>query len=85
LKRIIVREEFAFVTNNADDFLRIYGEMQLHAGLIILRPNVSRTQQQELFNLALAEIGRRRITDLLNKVVEVDFGGVRIYDLPTSD
>jgi predicted nuclease of predicted toxin-antitoxin system len=37
LKRIILREDFTFVTNNAADFLRIYGETPLHAGLIRCR------------------------------------------------
>ena len=85
LKQIILREEFTFVTNNADDFLRIYGEMELHPGLIILKPNVSRDQQRGLFSLALAELGNRQLVDLVNKVVEVDFDGVRVYHLPASD
>jgi predicted nuclease of predicted toxin-antitoxin system len=85
LKRIIEREEFTFVTNNAQDFLRIYEGMRLHAGLIILRPNVWRDQQRKLLSLALKEVNRSRLLDLINKVVEVDFAdGVRIYDLPES-
>jgi predicted nuclease of predicted toxin-antitoxin system len=82
LKQIILREEFTFVTNNADDFLRIYGEMELHAGLIILKPNVSRAQQRELFSLALSELRNGQLADLVNKVLEVDVDGVKIYDLP---
>jgi predicted nuclease of predicted toxin-antitoxin system len=85
LKQIIVREEFTFVTNNADDFLRIYDGMELHAGLIILKPNAPREQQRELFSQALAELGNRQLADLVNKVVEVDFDGVRVYDLPAQD
>jgi predicted nuclease of predicted toxin-antitoxin system len=82
LKDIILREEFTFVTNNAEDFLRIFKLMELHSGLIILKPNVWRDQQRELFSLALTEVKRRQLTDLVNRVVEVDFEGAAIYDLP---
>jgi predicted nuclease of predicted toxin-antitoxin system len=85
LKRVIFQEEFTFVTNNADDFLRIYAEMRLHPGLIILKPNVSRDRQRELFNLALAEIERRLLADLVNQVVEVDFKSVTFHDLSASE
>ena len=58
--------------------------IELHCGLIILKPNVWRDQQRELLSLALAEIKKRQLADLINKVVEVDFDGVTIYDLPES-
>ena len=36
----IVNDEFTFVTNNRVDFIRLFGKMELHAGLIVLVPNV---------------------------------------------
>jgi predicted nuclease of predicted toxin-antitoxin system len=36
----IVEGEFTFVTNNRVDFIRLFGKMELHAGLIVLVPNV---------------------------------------------
>jgi len=82
LKDVILPEEFTFVTNNAEDFLRIFQLMELHSGLIILKPNVWRDQQRDLLSLALAEVKRRQLTDLVNRVVEVDFEDVIIYNLP---
>jgi predicted nuclease of predicted toxin-antitoxin system len=84
LKDIILRKEFTFVTNNAEDFLRIFEATELHPGLIILKPNVWRDQQRELMSVALAEIKTRHLADLINKVVEVDFDGMTIYPLPKA-
>ena len=33
------KDEFTFVTNNRLDFIRLFGKMELHAGLIIIVPN----------------------------------------------
>jgi hypothetical protein len=45
------------VTNNASDFRKVYATIPLHAGLIIVVPNVDRTLQQGLFRAALEAIG----------------------------
>jgi predicted nuclease of predicted toxin-antitoxin system len=45
--------DFVLVTNNASDFRRLYGKRPLHAGLVIIIPNVSRIIQQRLFRGAL--------------------------------
>ena len=37
----IVKDEFTFVTNNRVDFVRLFGMMELHAGLIVLVPNLA--------------------------------------------
>lgn len=45
-----IREgEFTFVTNNAKDFRKLYAQKEIHAGLVILIPNVPPTQQRALF------------------------------------
>ena len=42
LREVILREEFVFVTNNARDFRKLMGKSELHAGLIVIVPNVAR-------------------------------------------
>lgn len=61
--------EYTFVTNNAGDFNALYVHEQLHAGLVMLIPNVTPARQRDLFTAVLVHIGRR---DLINTVVEVD-------------
>lgn len=85
LMRVIGEEESTFVTNNRSDFLDLHGKEPLHAGVIVIVPNVIPTQQRELFAAALKHIGTR---DLTNTVVEVRFVGGEIqcseYELPQS-
>ena len=83
LMRVIREQEYTFVTNNRSDFLDLHGKESLHAGVIVIVPNVVPAQQRELFAAALKHIGTR---DLTNTVVEVRFIGDRVqcfeYDLP---
>ena len=80
----IVENDLIFVTNNARDFRRLYAELDLHPGLVLILPKVSRDRQKELFRSALAEIGRRR--DIINQLVEVDVEGrVSVLEWPTAD
>jgi len=69
---IIHEEEFTFVTNNAVDFRRLYGKQDLHAGLVILIPNVTPRLQRELFRSILGHLGDR---ELINAVIEIDSDG----------
>jgi len=80
LSELAVREGFVLVTNNARDFLKLMGEVELHAGLVVIVPNVAPTVQCEMFQQALNEIAQ--FPDLINRVVEVDFEELRIYELP---
>jgi hypothetical protein len=68
LMAVIREQEYTFVTNNRLDFLRLHSREPLHAGLIIIVPNVSPLGQKELFIAALKYIGTR---DLTNTIVEV--------------
>jgi predicted nuclease of predicted toxin-antitoxin system len=52
----IVDEDFTFVTNDEDDFTRLYSKTPLHAGLVILVPQVHPEQQLVLFEAALRAI-----------------------------
>lgn len=80
-----IREgEFTFVTNNAKDFRRLYARERLHAGLVILIPNVPPDEQRELFDAALDDLGGG--VGLINEALEVGVvdGGIQItrYELP---
>ena len=64
--------DYTFVTNNRTDFTGLYAREELHAGLVIIIPNVTPTRQRDLFQAALSHIGAR---DLINAVLEVDLAG----------
>ena len=78
-------QDYTFVTNNRSDFLSLHAQEQLHAGVIIILPNVTPVRQRELFIAALQHIGTR---DPTNTVVEVGYAGNRIlcseYALPEA-
>lgn len=81
----VIRDEgFIFVTNNARDFLKLYEQEQIHAGLIIIVPGgIVADKQVELFECALDEI--EPLDEIINKVVEVNLDkSVTIYDLPSG-
>jgi predicted nuclease of predicted toxin-antitoxin system len=85
LMATIRAQDYTFVTNNRSDFLTLHRQEPLHAGVIIIVPNVTPIRQRELFTAALRHIGAR---DLTNSVVEFDYDGKRIecreYALPQS-
>jgi hypothetical protein len=65
----IGEEDYTFVTNDRTDFAALYGKEELHAGLVIIVPNVIPARQRKLFRAALSHIGQR---DLINAMLEVD-------------
>jgi predicted nuclease of predicted toxin-antitoxin system len=81
----ILREDYTFVTNNRTDFMALYAKQELHAGLVIILPNVTPSRQRQLFQAALSHIGTR---DLINALLEVEFAGAtatcREYSYPLS-
>ena len=82
-----IREgEFTFVTNNAKDFQRLYAQEDIHAGLVILIPNVPPSEQRELFDAALDDLAAT--SSLINEALEVGFveGEIEInrYDWPVE-
>jgi len=82
--RYAAQGDFVLVTNNAGDFRRLYGTQPLHAGLVIIVPNVNRAVQQQLFRGALDELAR--LGEPINRVLEVDIEGddvtFNLYELP---
>jgi predicted nuclease of predicted toxin-antitoxin system len=81
----IRRDDYTFVTNNRTDFMALYAKEELHAGLVVILPNITPSRQRELFRAALSHIGKG---DLTNAVLEVDVAGSTItcreysYPLP---
>lgn len=80
-----IREgDFTFVTNNAKDFRRLYAQEDIHAGLVILIPNVPPAEQRELFDAALD--GLAEAPGLINEALEVGIveGDIQItrHELP---
>jgi predicted nuclease of predicted toxin-antitoxin system len=70
----IRQKDYTFVTNNRTDFATLYAKEELHAGLVIIFPNVTPSRQRDLFRAALLHLGKR---DLINAVLEVNLGGNR--------
>lgn len=67
---MILERDYTFVTNNRSDFLALYNHAQVHAGLVIIVPNVTPMRQRELFQTAIEHIGNGEI---VNAVLEVDY------------
>ncbi|MBE7210302.1 MAG: DUF5615 family PIN-like protein [Gluconacetobacter diazotrophicus] len=61
---------FTFVTNNRADFPRIHGSQDLHAGLVVIVPNVDRDGQLQLFREVVHFLAESSF-DPTNHVVEV--------------
>ena len=80
-----IREgDLTFVTNNAKDFRRLYAQEDIHAGLVVLLPNVPPAEQRILFDAALDDLGDG--AGLINEAMEVSVVGGEIqiirYELP---
>lgn len=82
----IVAEDYTFVTNNARDFRKLYSMEDLHAGLVIIVPQVVPALQRDLFDLILHELATGE--ELLNEVIEISIEGdeavLNRYSLPSS-
>jgi predicted nuclease of predicted toxin-antitoxin system len=80
----IVERDFTFVTNNAADFRRLYARQEVHAGLVIIVPQVAPARQRALFSSLFDTLDPDDA--LLNEVVEVSLDGEEVvvtrYELP---
>jgi predicted nuclease of predicted toxin-antitoxin system len=59
LVRFAVANDYIIVTDNRKDFLREYAKLDVHAGLVIIIPKGTRSQQMTLFQKALDVVARR--------------------------
>lgn len=80
----ILQNDYTFLTHNARDFRKLYGKEELHAGLVIIIPQLVPRDQCALF-AAILDQGVL-IDGLVNEVVEVSIDGeefvVTRYELP---
>jgi predicted nuclease of predicted toxin-antitoxin system len=78
--------DFVLVTNNATDFRKLYAEQPLHAGLVILIPNVPTDLQKRLFTRTVVKLAK--LGEPINQVLEVDIDGedviFELYELPAA-
>lgn len=65
-----VENDLAVVTNNRRDFLKGYAKLSLHNGLLIIVPNVARSEQIHLFNLGL-DAALERHGNVVDTLIEV--------------
>ncbi len=81
--RRVEERDYTLVTNNAVDFRRLYARVPIHAGLVIVIPNVVPALQRELLSAVLDAVGER---GLINTVIEVGIEDGQIasveYKLP---
>jgi len=65
----IVADGLTFVTNNARDFRKLFSREPIHAGLVIIVPQVTPSLQRSLFSLVLDELDSD--ASLLNEAIEI--------------
>lgn len=65
----IVEGNFTSVTNNARDFRKLFAKEELHAGLVIIVPQVLPARQREMFDAVLDELANS--DELLNEIIEI--------------
>jgi predicted nuclease of predicted toxin-antitoxin system len=85
LLKVVADQDWVLVTNNAIEFRRRYGKVDLHPGVIFLLPSVRRPEQVRLFLAALEHLRFR--SDMINRALDVAFdasGHISLisYDLP---
>jgi predicted nuclease of predicted toxin-antitoxin system len=85
--RRVLDEDLTLVTNNWDDFRPMLARAAVHAGIVVILPNVRRERQVELFAAALSAIrDHDPPLDMVNTVLEVDEAErVVRYSLPDDD
>lgn len=79
-----IAEDRVIVTENAADFRRLVGRVELHPGLVIL-PSIDREGTWALLRAAIAFIEARGdpMQFMVNHVLEIDNAGeVKLFVLP---
>ena len=73
LAALAAEQNCVVVTNDRRDFLRLYAELEVHNGLIIIVPKVPRAEQIRLFGIAPDVADRRE--GFVNLLIEVRVDG----------
>jgi hypothetical protein len=75
--------DYVLVTNNRLDFIKIYRNFDVHAGLVVIIPNVTARRQRVLFGSIIDHL--RGEASLVNKLVEIDGDGhIHMVDWPVQ-
>ena len=83
LAELAAERDYIIVTNNRRDFLRLYAELEVHNGLIIIVPAVPVEEQCRLFGIALTVAERQE--SLINLLIEVHVdGSVEVHNWATD-
>lgn len=79
-----LQDELIFVTNNVQDFRKLYRKTELHPGLVLILPMAQPELQRRLFQAGLEYLAGR--TYLINRVIEIDLHkekiAIRELELP---
>jgi predicted nuclease of predicted toxin-antitoxin system len=73
LMPIVIAEAYTFVTENRDDFLRLFSLEPAHNGLVVFMRKAQPPVQRELFHVVLDVLGEAG--DLFNQAIKVQFAG----------
>lgn len=73
LMRLVIDEAYTFVTENREDFLRLFSLEEAHYGLVVFMRKSTPPVQRELFELVLETLGGAG--DLFNQAFKVRFDG----------
>ena len=73
LAAIAAERDYVLVTTDRRDFLRLYSQLEVHNGLIIIVPTVSTAEQARLFGIAL-DVAEQQ-DSLVNLLIEVHVAG----------
>lgn len=84
LMKRVVADDLTFVTNNARDFRRLFAREPLHAGLVVIVPQVVPARQRELFGAVLDELAGG--PGPVNELIKIKLAGAEAvitrYGLP---
>jgi predicted nuclease of predicted toxin-antitoxin system len=90
LRKLVQREKFVLVTDNASDFRPMYVRDDVHPGLIVVPAGHGRARQQTLTRDVITWVANAALQSdqdaadyMLNRLVEIDqHGSVTSYELP---
>lgn len=90
LRKLVQREGFVLVTDNASDFRPMYRRDDVHPGLIVVPAGRGRARQQALTRQVISWIANAALEShqdaaafILNRLVEIDEdGSVTSYAVP---
>jgi predicted nuclease of predicted toxin-antitoxin system len=76
-----VDHDHSLITNNGRDFRLLYARLEVHPGLVLIVPSITRERQRELVAGALSAVAE--LPNMINMLVEIDVAGnVTVLDWP---